>query len=91
MRPAGKIPRPEILLHADGILLETATSNIAIQSSEGKWLTPRLDTKRAPFLDGVMRRYLLQERMVEEADLTVDDYESAVQDRRRIVGFNGLR
>lgn len=84
-------PRPEILLHANGLLLETATSNLAIQTPEGEWLTPRLDPRRAPFLDGVMRRYLLQEGVIREADLTVHDYERASREGRRVIGFNGLR
>lgn len=84
-------PRPEILIHSNDYLLETATSNIAIQSSSGEWLTPHLDRRKRPFLDGVMRRYLIERGVVKEAELTVGDYKQAKRDGRRVIGCNGLR
>ncbi|RXK38603.1 TIGR00730 family protein [Tremella mesenterica] len=85
---------PEVLLHTKSVLLETNTSNIAIYlpvPGMPDWATPRLDRKTAPFLDGVMRRYLLEKGIVREVDLTVDDWEAAQRDGRRVIGFNGLR
>ena len=90
-RLADTTPRPEVLIHANGYLLETATSNIAIQSQLGEWETPRLDRVERPFLDGVMRQFLIEEGVMKEADLTVEDYEQAREDGRRVIGFNGLR
>lgn len=80
-----------MLLHAKGRLLETATSNIAIQSASGEWITPRLDRQTAPFLDGVMRRYLLSQGIIREEELKVEDYTGAKMEGRRVIGFNGLR
>jgi len=81
----------EILIHTKTHILETATSNIALQTETGQWLTPRLDREKIPFLDGVMRRYLLKTGTVREGEVTMDDFERARQEERRIVGFNGLR
>jgi len=81
----------EILLHTTTRLLETATSNIAIQSETGEWITPRLDRKGTPFLDGVMRRYLLDQGSIKEGELGIEDFEKARNEGRRIIGFNGLR
>jgi branched-subunit amino acid aminotransferase/4-amino-4-deoxychorismate lyase len=81
----------EILLRTSTYLLETATSNIAIQAETGEWITPILDREKTPFLDGVMRRYLLVQGSIREGELSVEDYEKAKREGRRIVGFNGLR
>jgi len=81
----------EILLHTSTHLLETATSNIAIQTETGDWITPRLDRTKTPFLDGVMRRYLLDQGLIKEGKLSVEDFEMARREKRRIIGFNGLR
>lgn len=81
----------EILLHTSTHLLETATSNIAIQTETGVWITPKLNRKETPFLDGVMRRYLLEQGSIEEGELDVEDFEKAREEGRRIIGFNGLR
>jgi branched-subunit amino acid aminotransferase/4-amino-4-deoxychorismate lyase len=81
----------EILLHTSTHLLETATSNIAIQAETGEWITPKLDRGKTPFLDGVMRRYLLDQGSIKEGELSVEDYEKSKREGRRIVGFNGLR
>lgn len=81
----------EILLRTSTHLLETATSNIAIQSETGEWITPKLDRKKTPFLDGVMRRYLLDQGAIEEGELGIDDFEKAKREGTRVIGFNGLR
>lgn len=81
----------EILLHTSTHLLETATSNIAIQSEAGDWITPILDPTKTPFLDGVMRRYLLDQGLIKEGELHIEDFEKARNDGRRVIGFNGLR
>jgi branched-subunit amino acid aminotransferase/4-amino-4-deoxychorismate lyase len=81
----------ETVLHTSIHLLETATSNIAIQAETGEWITPRLDRKGTPFLDGVMRRSLLDQGLIKEGDLGIGDYEKARRDGRRVIGFNGLR
>jgi branched-subunit amino acid aminotransferase/4-amino-4-deoxychorismate lyase len=88
------VDHPEVLLRTSTHLLETVTSNIAIYSPrEGQpdWATPRLHPKERPFLDGVMRQYLLAEGVIREEDLTVDDWEKAKREGRRVIGFNGLR
>jgi hypothetical protein len=38
-----------------------------------------------------MRQYLLAEGVIREEDLTVDDWEKAKREGRRVIGFNGLR
>jgi branched-subunit amino acid aminotransferase/4-amino-4-deoxychorismate lyase len=81
----------EILLNTSTHLLETATSNIAIQTETGEWITPRLDRAKTPFLDGVMRRYLLDQGLIKEGALSIEDFEKAREEGRRIIGFNGLR
>jgi branched-subunit amino acid aminotransferase/4-amino-4-deoxychorismate lyase len=88
---ANILPGAEVLLHSNGKLLETATSNIAIQSPSGEWTTPILDCRKSPFLDGVMRRYLLDEGIISEGELGVGDLKAAKRDGRRVIGFNGLR
>ena len=97
MRAASARPdldHPEILLRTSTHLLETSTSNIAIQwpkPSGQTWVTPKLDTTDKPFLDGVMRRYLLAKGLIREQELTVDDWYLARQAGWRVIGFNGLR
>jgi len=81
----------EVLLHTETHSLETATSNIAIQTQSGEWITPILDKSETPFLNGVMRRYLLDEGLIKEGSLTVEDFEEARRGKRRVIGFNGLR
>ena len=81
----------EVLIHTITHMLETATSNIAIELETGEWVTPKLDREQLPFLDGVMRRYLLKSGTVREDEVTMDDFERARQEERRILGFNGLR
>jgi branched-subunit amino acid aminotransferase/4-amino-4-deoxychorismate lyase len=77
----------EILLHTSTHLLETATSNIAIQTETGEWITPQLDREKTPFLDGVMRRYLLDQGLIKESNLGIEDYEKAKRDGRRVIGL----
>jgi len=85
------IPGVEILLHTSTHILETATSNIAIQTQEGTWITPILDREKTPFLAGVMRGYLLDKGEITEGEVSVQDILEARKDGRRVIGFNGLR
>ncbi|ORX39982.1 lysine decarboxylase-domain-containing protein [Kockovaella imperatae] len=88
------LDHPEVLLHTSIHLLETATSNIAIEvptASGTKWITPRLQDDDRPFLDGVMRQHLLATGVIEVGDLTVDAWHEAKRKGYRIIGFNGLR
>lgn len=69
------------------MLTESSIANILVQVDEGeedsgasRWLTPRLvctppsqSEGEVCFLPGLMRSYLLQRGLVEEADLTVED------------------
>ncbi|WVF72080.1 hypothetical protein IAT40_006892 [Kwoniella sp. CBS 6097] len=43
------------------------------------------------FLNGVMRRYLLENGIIQESDITVDQLLQIWRDGGRIIGFNGLR
>lgn len=84
------------MLHANGLLLESVTSNIAIltPTADGlgeAWLTPALDPATTPLLAGTARAELLARGVVTEARLTVEDWEAARRDNRRVIGFNGLR
>ncbi|WWD16023.1 hypothetical protein CI109_100448 [Kwoniella shandongensis] len=82
---------PEVLLHTRSHLLETTTSNIAIQIPTIGWMTPRLSKNETPFLNGVMRRYLLQQGVVKEGELRMEDFIRAKRQGWRVIGFNGLR
>jgi branched-subunit amino acid aminotransferase/4-amino-4-deoxychorismate lyase len=88
---ADVVANKEVLLHAKTLLLETATSNIAIQTETGAWITPRLDREETPFLNGVMRRYLLDKGVIVEGEMSVEELEKARVEGRRVIGFNGLR
>ncbi|WVR05150.1 hypothetical protein IAU60_002162 [Kwoniella sp. DSM 27419] len=82
---------PEVLLHTPTHVLETSTSNIAILAAGSqKWITSRLSAS-APFLNGVMRRYLLSLDIMEEGDISPDLLRQVWRDGGRIIGFNGLR
>ncbi|WRT67239.1 uncharacterized protein IL334_004205 [Kwoniella shivajii] len=81
---------PEVLLHTRTQILETTTSNIAVQlPNSERWVTPKLG-KDHPFLNGVMRRYLLAKGIIEQGEVTLDMIEE-VKEGGRIIGFNGLR
>ncbi|WWC89939.1 uncharacterized protein L201_004868 [Kwoniella dendrophila CBS 6074] len=83
---------PEVMLHTNQYILETTTSNIAILlPKQEKWLTPKLSNDKKPFLNGVMRRYLLQQGIIEEADITLETLNRVKIENSRIIGFNGLR
>ena len=53
----------DIIIVKDGLLTDTSYSNIALFDGSS-WLTPR-----TPLLKGTMRAYLLDQRMIREADL----------------------
>ncbi|MDE6330184.1 MAG: aminotransferase class IV [Muribaculaceae bacterium] len=55
----------EILIVNQGLVSDTTYSNIICIGAEGRWLTPR-----RPLLRGVMRQWLLNSGVVEEADIT---------------------
>ncbi|WWD01279.1 hypothetical protein V866_008222 [Kwoniella sp. B9012] len=85
----------EVLLHTPSSILETTTSNIAIllpNSHSPKWITPIL-SKDTPFLNGVMRRYLLSQGVIEEGEVSIDMLNELREEGKggRIIGFNGLR
>ncbi|WWC69351.1 uncharacterized protein I206_103290 [Kwoniella pini CBS 10737] len=82
---------PEVILH-DGInILETTTSNIAIKcSNSDEWITPKLN-KNQPFLNGVMRRYLVAKGIIQEGEVTIDMIRKVKSENGRLIGFNGLR
>ncbi|WVW82973.1 hypothetical protein I302_104989 [Kwoniella bestiolae CBS 10118] len=86
---------PEVILHTPTHLLETTTSNLAIllsspNSHPNKWITPKLSGE-SPFLNGVMRRYLLRKGVIEEGEVTVEMIRQIRKNGGRIIGFNGLR
>lgn len=82
--------QPEVLLHTSTHLLETTTSNVAILSPSGRWITPSVSSS-TPLLNGVVRRFLLANGVIEEGELTLADFESVKAEGGRIIGFNGLR
>ncbi|WVQ71796.1 hypothetical protein IAR50_001338 [Cryptococcus sp. DSM 104548] len=82
---------PEVVIHNGTHLLETTTSNIAIQRpSEQRWITPRIG-ESTPLLNGVLRRYLLESDVIEEGSLTLEDLDMVKKGEGRLIGFNGLR
>lgn len=60
----------DIIIVKDGLLTDTSYSNIALFDGSS-WLTPR-----TPLLKGTMRAYLLDQRMIKEADLRPADLTS---------------
>ena len=46
---------------------------------------------KAVFLDGVVRQELLYRGMIQEGEVTVQDFERCKAEGRPIIGFNGLR
>lgn len=90
------LPPPEVLLRTTTHILESVTSNIAFHlpstdPTEPEWITPQLHWDRWPFLDGVMRRYLLDQKVIREGEVTLGDWERVKETGRRVIGFNGLR
>lgn len=58
----------DILIVKNGLITDTLYANIAFEKS-GQWFTPQ-----SHLLSGVMRQYLLKNRVIEEAVITVDTY-----------------
>jgi hypothetical protein len=54
-------------------------------------VTPKLDGRDLPFLDGVMRRDLLARGVIVEGEVMIDDWHRAKREGWRVIGFNGLR
>ncbi|KAG0226480.1 hypothetical protein BGW42_003616 [Actinomortierella wolfii] len=82
------IPLDVLLYNEDNEITETSIFNIAIETSDGQWITPPLSSG---LLAGTMRRKLLEEGQLKEQVFTVDDLKKAVQDQRRIKCFNSVR
>ena len=57
----------EIIIIKNGLVTDTSFTNIAIYK-DGKWLTPK-----HPLLLGTKRAALLENVIIQEADITVDD------------------
>lgn len=57
----------EIIIIKNGLVTDTSFTNIAIYK-DGKWLTPK-----HPLLLGTKRAALLENGIIQEADITVDD------------------
>ena len=54
----------EFLLVKDGFISDTTFSNIIFKDLNGQWLTPN-----HPLLEGIQREYLLDEGIIEEAEI----------------------
>ena len=65
----GKGDADEIIIVQNGLLTDTSFSNIALWDG-ADWYTPA-----APLLAGTMRQSLLDRRLVQEANITVDQLE----------------
>lgn len=61
----------EIIILQNGLLTDTSYTNLLIRIG-GELLTPR-----APLLEGVQRRYLLQSGQIQPADLQIEDLKKA--------------
>lgn len=90
-------PGPE----AEGSTVDQG-GGVAADGDEGEWVTPRLsalhaNTKSASehamavFLDGVVRQELLARGVINEGEVTVQDFERCRAEGRPVIGFNGLR
>ena len=62
-----KLTYMEIIIIKNGLVIDTSFTNIAIHK-DGKWLTPK-----HPLLLGTKRAALLEQGIIQEADITVDD------------------
>lgn len=70
----------DILVIRNGLLTDTSYTNVALFDGY-KWLTPK-----RPLLRGTMRQKLLEERLVEEADIPF----SSIGDFRSLAMFNSM-
>lgn len=77
----------EILIVKNGLLTDTSIANIAI-FKENKWLTPK-----KPLLEGTARARLLEEKVLSEANLTVEDLKSAskIALLNAMIGFKEIK
>ena len=70
----------EIIIVKRGLVRDTSYTNVALY--DGKlWLTPR-----QPLLLGTKRAYLLEKKLIQEADLTLDDLRKA----QKVSLFNAM-
>lgn len=58
----------EIILVKNGFITDTSYSNLVFKAQDGRWLTPN-----TPLLLGTQREFLLDEGLIEEAEITVGD------------------
>jgi len=58
----------EFILIKNGIITDTTFSNIVFKNKDGQWLTPN-----HPLLEGTQREFLLDEGVIEEAEISVAD------------------
>ncbi len=70
----------EVIIVKRGLVRDTSYTNVALY--DGKlWLTPR-----QPLLLGTKRAYLLEKKLIQEADLTLDDLRKA----QKVSLFNAM-
>lgn len=60
----------EIILVKEGLITDTSYSNLIFKDQQGKWWTPE-----KPLLKGTHREFLLDEGIIEEAEIRVQDLE----------------
>ena len=58
----------EFLLIKNGFISDSTFSNLIFKNIRGQWHTPR-----KPLLEGMQREYLLDEGLIEEAEIKADD------------------
>ena len=86
--------QPDSTAVEDDVISETSFANLAIHVplAEGgpEWLTPE-ESETSPFLAGVMRKQLLEEKVLRTGRITVRQFRQWVSEGRRVIGMNGLR
>ena len=70
----------DVLLVRNGLLTDTSYSNIALFNGQ-EWMTPRI-----PLLYGTQRAYLIENKMIIEADISVE----TLQNYQKIRLFNAM-
>ncbi len=63
----------EIIIVKNGFVTDTSIANIAI-FKENRWITPK-----KPLLKGTIRAKLIEEKKLEELDITIEDIKSATK------------
>jgi len=77
----------EIIIIKNGLITDTSIANIAILK-EGKWLTPK-----KPLLEGTTRTKLIEEKVIYEADVTLEDIKlsSKIALLNAMIGFKEIK